>query len=477
MTVYEAEIDLRPYILSITRNWWKIALLVLLAAIVAVAISLIRPKEYEATATILITRTRPSLSLAQQFPTVSEPVDSASRLNAYLSIIKSDELVMNSIEVVKDQLPIEKQNLKEFREMVSISSSGDAILIKATANDPELAARIANEWAEQAVLSINAAYSGEQLPTKIQSQLNEAFIEYDEAQTGLEAFLEASQKSVLQKQLFESETLLNSLTNNQAWQIAYFTQRIQEMDQIISQAEGLRQQLEGGSESRAARIGDAIAVLQVRASAFGINLAPVVIPQSTSEESSATNPVINVATERPQREPVSIDLQYSELSSLTETQENYEPDLENLIALARAEKSKAENILLELSQGILQNQPPDLIQQAATQVQLLTAQLEQVDARENELLSHRDLTWKAYQALAEKETELRNASQASNQVSLATLAVPPQEASSGGLILNTAIAVVISLIVGTVIVMGSYWWRNSVLAPGIERSSPAVDLK
>jgi hypothetical protein len=249
------------------------------------------------------------------------------------------------------------------------------------------------------------------------------------------------------------------------------------MDQIISQAEGLRQQLETGSVSRAAGIGDAIAVLQVRATAFGVSLLPVNILPSTSEETSGSNPVVNVTMEGVLRQPISIDLQINELSSLTETQENYEEDLDSLISLARAEKSKAEEILGELSQGVLQNPPDDLVNQAAIQVQLITSQLENVQARKKELTIHRDLTWRAYQALAEKENELRNSSQASNQLSLATLAVPPQEPSSGGLILNTVIAVVLGLLLGFVVVFGSHWWRTSVLPSRIEASSPAVNLK
>jgi uncharacterized protein involved in exopolysaccharide biosynthesis len=477
MTVYDAEIDLRPYIHSIVRNWWKIGLFVFVSAVIAVLITIRQPKEYEATASLLITRARPSLSLAQEFPTLVEPVDTTSRMNALLSISKSDSLAVQSINKVMDDLPLDLQNIEAFKELVAISNSGDVILVTATANDPELAAKIANAWAEQAVLSINAAYSGEQLPSRILTQLEEAFAEYQTAQTELESFLETSRLSVLERQLLESETLLSNLSNSRAWQIAYFAQRLQNMDQIIAQAEGLKLQLEGGSVSTAAGIGDAIAVLQVRASAFGVSLTHVDLPSSLSEEGEESSPIINVTNGSIPRENFSFDLQIGEFSALSGNQENYERDLDSMISIARSEKSKAEETLQELSQGVLQDQPSELIEQTANQVQLLTAQMENEQAQEKELTSNRDLSWRAYQVLAEKETELRNATQTSNQVSLATQAVPPQNPSSGGLLRNTAIAIVVSLLLGSLVVIGLHWWQTSVLDSGLESTTPAVDLK
>jgi LPS O-antigen subunit length determinant protein (WzzB/FepE family) len=42
MTVYEDEIDLRPYILALIHNWWRIALVVLILASLALAFSLLQ---------------------------------------------------------------------------------------------------------------------------------------------------------------------------------------------------------------------------------------------------------------------------------------------------------------------------------------------------------------------------------------------------------------------------------------------------
>ena len=65
---------------------------------------------------------------------------------------------------------------------------------------------------------------------------------------------------------------------------------------------------------------------------------------------------------------------------------------------------------------------------------------EEETALMNELTSTRDLSWRAYQALAQKETEVRNNLQTSSSVNLASPAVPPIEPTSRGVLRNTAIA-------------------------------------
>ncbi|MCJ7696189.1 MAG: Wzz/FepE/Etk N-terminal domain-containing protein, partial [Anaerolineaceae bacterium] len=86
MSFYDDEIDLRPYINAIRKKWWLIALITILVAAGAFAYSMLQSRNYETGATILLTRTRASLSLANQFPTINEPIDSRSRMDAMLEI-------------------------------------------------------------------------------------------------------------------------------------------------------------------------------------------------------------------------------------------------------------------------------------------------------------------------------------------------------------------------------------------------------
>ena len=441
MTVYDDEIDLRPYITSIIQRWQQILILAVILAVVGVGISLILPRKYESAATILLTRSRPTLSLAEQFPTVNEPVDSSLRMNALLSLAQSDALTMETLNSLGDKLPAEDREIEALKKHVQIGSQGDAIVVTATAKDPILAADIANTWANQVVSAINLAYSGAQLPPEIQTQLASAQIEYQGAQTALETSMQDNQKAFLQARVDEAQNLLDKLTLDRTNQVAYYTQRKGTMDQVENQAAALKQLLQNGSGSAAAGVGDAIAVLKARASVFGAN-------QPNSSPPSAGSEMI-------------INLQLPEAATTGGTPDAYIKDLDNLIQLAKNEMANADENLKNLGQEVIQGQGYDLISQTAAQVQNLQTQLERVQARERELTSQRDLTWKAYQALAQKQTEIKTTVPTSAQVTLAVQAIPPQKPTSRGTIRNVLIAGVLGLIVGVMWVFGAQWWQSS----------------
>ena len=92
-------------------------------------------------------------------------------MNALLSLAQSDTLAMETLKSLGDKLPAEDREIEALKKHVQIGSQGDAIVVTATANDPSLAADIANNWADQVVTAINLAYSGAQLPPEIQTQL------------------------------------------------------------------------------------------------------------------------------------------------------------------------------------------------------------------------------------------------------------------------------------------------------------------
>ena len=70
MTIYEDEIDLRPYINAIVKNWWKIGLLAFALALFVFIFTRLQAYSYQATATILVPHSQLKLSLTNQFPTI-----------------------------------------------------------------------------------------------------------------------------------------------------------------------------------------------------------------------------------------------------------------------------------------------------------------------------------------------------------------------------------------------------------------------
>ncbi len=432
MTFSDDDINLRPYILALVRQWWKIALLVILGAVAAAAFTMTKPVKFESTATILLTSRRATLSLAEQFPTVNDPVDTTSRINAMLSIAQSDSLALQVIQSLGNSLPSTLQNLENFKEVGKVSAGGNLIIVTAAAENPTLAAEIANAWAKEVVQAINQAYSGEQPLAEIQKQGQVVQKQYEAAQAALETAIQENQSGLLKKQIEESEKLFSDLADDRAWLIDYYDGRKQEMQKLLTQAEALKQQIESGSYSTAGNLGDALAVLLARASMLGL-------AQGTAS---------------------SITLQLSDPNALKDTAGNYAADLSVLIKQAEEEKAASETALENLTQSVNKGEGKDQVEAIAVNIQALKAQLERQEARLHELTSERDLAWKAYQAMLEKETEIQNAPQ-NNEVILAIPAIEAQTPAPRGALRNTAMAGAMGLILGVFWVIVVEWWRSS----------------
>ena len=458
MSIYDDEIDLRPYINAIRKKWWLIALVTILTASAALIYGLIQVRNFEASATILLTRTRTSLELADQFPTINEPIDSRSRMEAMLEIAGSDALLVHVMEDIHEQYPENGILREQLESAVEITSSGDTIRFAASNQDPLYAAAIANAWAENAVSAINYAYSGEQLPAEIQLSLVPAQMEYETSQQELEEFLIDNQVDILQKQIVENSALLDELVRDRTWKIAYNVQRKQNMAQIIDRANALKQQLASRNTTLAAGLGEAIAVLRLGSDAFG----EVRIESGTSSSSSifdsellgAVQETVIIGSQQPD---MIYDIQIAELIESVEAGESYQRDLDRIIESAETEKLIAEAALLELAEGSLDIDDDELLVATSERLRNLQSQLENEKAQLNELTSTRNLTWDAYQALAQKETEVRNNLQTSSSVTLASPAVPPVEPISRGVLRNTALGAAVGFFLSLIWVLGSVW--------------------
>jgi uncharacterized protein involved in exopolysaccharide biosynthesis len=468
MSIYEDEIDLRPYILALIRTWWRIALIAFLAALVALGFSLLQSKEYVSTATILLTRSRASLNLAEQFPTITENIyDASSRMDALLSLAKSDAIASETLLLIGDKLPEDNRKLESIKSKIAVSNKGDSIWISASAENPELAAEIANAWAGQTVLTLNRAYSGDQPLAAIQSRLTAANQDYENAQSALEAFIQNNRITLLEKKIDEATNSLSEAINDRAWQISYYYNRKQSMQDLKVKAEALKQQLSSGNRSSAGSIGDAIALLNMHSNAFGLGETSNARALWLSETSDKAVP--------DNASRMTYNLQLTELSSLDDTASSYADDLDPIIQQADAEISKADKALSDSYQDLFQGASSDLVDAIGVQIQQLETQLESEQARQRELTSARDLTWEAYQALVQKQTEIENTPQTNSQVTLASQAIPPQKPTPRGALRNTLVAGVLGGFLGVFWVLGSMWWKTLDQSSRPEKPLTMVD--
>jgi capsular polysaccharide biosynthesis protein len=368
---------------------------------------------------------------------------------------------------VAEKLPADERELEAIKDHVEVTEKGDSILVSASAETPDLAVEIANTWARQAVLAINQAYSGDQPLTEIQSQLVSARNDYEDAQSTLESFIKVNQITLLEKKIDEAKNLLSEAVNDSAWQVSYYYNRKQSLQDLKVKAKALKQQLGSGKSSSAGSIGDAIALLSLHSNAFGIGEASSARALWLDQTSDKAIPD-NAAR-------MTFDLQLTELRSLNDTPASYAEDLDRIIQQADAEISSAKQALSNLHQNLFQGEGSDVIEATAAQIQDLQNQLEVEQARQRELSSNRDLAWEAYQALTQKVTEIKNSSQVSNQVTLASLAITPQKPASRGTMRNTLIAGMLGVVGGTFWVFGSMWWKSVEQPIEAETSISAAD--
>jgi uncharacterized protein involved in exopolysaccharide biosynthesis len=434
MTIYEDEIDLRPYINILIKNWWKIGIFAVLLASLVFVFTILQPPSYQATATMLLPRSQLQLSLADQFPTVVDAGDSRSRMEAYLTIAQSDAIAQQVYQAFEDVFP-EGYTITSLRNNVEISNTGDAILIAVTAPTAQLAADVANEWANNTVQAINLAYSGEQPLEEIQLQIAAADEKYLKTQQELETFIETNPITEIQTMLEIAETALQSYKTDQTWQIDYLYQQRQHYTQLSDLANFIKNQVENGNASTAGDVGDALAIMNARAGNF-----------------STYTPSLAYV-------PSDFSIQITDPVALLDTSSNYTRDMEALIQLS---EEASQQIDQEIS-ATTESASPSVDETLTTEIQTLKAQLESLTARERELTSERDFAWDTYQVLLQKETEIKTTAQTSAVVTFASPAIPPSEPESNQTLMKTALAGIMGAMIGALWFIARLWWQSSQL--------------
>lgn len=462
MTLYDDEIDLRPYILQLIKKWWMIAIFAAVVGLAAFLYSFLQPRTYESTANILITHSQAVLRVADQFPTINQPTDNGSRLAAYLTLAQDDSIAEQTVQSMGSQLPQDFRDPKSIKGSISLASQGDLIQVTASGSTPTLASQIANTWARVTVQAINLAYKGEQPLSDIQNQKQVAQKDYNDAQAKLESFLQNNQIDLLKKKIDEANIMLTSLMNNRAWQINFYSQRKQDMQSMAAQADALKQQLTAGNASKAGNVGDALAVLNARATALGLYQEPLTsINTYANNTKNQPNDGTNASSfSSTPRQGLTLNLQLLQPGDLVDSSANNAADLDKIIQQAKLEETNADTALASLAKDESLGTNSDLVNQAAANLSSLQAQLENAQSQQRELTSKRDVTWKAYQAIFQKETEIVSSPQTGNEVNIVGTALPSDQPAPRGTVKNTLIGAMAGLALGVFLVLGLTWWKS-----------------
>ena len=254
--------------------------------------------------------------------------------------------------------------------------------------------------------------------------------------------------------------------------LAYYASHKTELEKLKMQAEALHAQLGEGNQSAAGNGGDALAVFLARAQAFNIKTPPSLQLSVTDINALQSNPAGYASDMETiiQQIEAEIEKTDNEMQSLSETlaaggDYQYYDSLEAENPLYQAGLDSLNQItnleLASIPEESLNGTPlAQQIEQVSTEIQSLQAQLEQEQATQRQLTSERDLAEKAYQALRVKETEIRTGAQTSNEVVLASKAVPPLVPDSRGTLTNTLLAGMVGGTLAVVWVFASEWWES-----------------
>lgn len=442
MSLFEDDIDLRPYLQALLKRWWWIALGGLLLAIGVFLFTYLQPRAYETRAIILLTRDQYQLELAEQFTTIQNPQERRTLIDSYSTIARSGAIAQQVLNSLPASAAQQYENLEMLQKTVSISSSGETILVTARASSPAQAAELANIWAAVTVQAINAAYNESRSLAEIQSQIQASQEAYQQAQDELIDFLAASPIIFLDHEL-----------QNANWQLAYHYARLKNLTQLADQTRALQSQLQSGSQSDAGALGDALAVLYSRALTFSGSEAyrDVTHPAYPEEINPISAPTLELASAN-SYSTAPFELQISDPDALLDSPSSYAADIESLLTLLEAEMVSHQSTIQELLAGTQDHL-------SGSAIQSLQAELESALSRQQQLVSDRDLAWQTYQALRQKEVELLTSASTNTQVSIASQAVPLETAVSRQTGTKTLIGGVLGVVLVAGWILAKQWWQ------------------
>ena len=428
----EDEIDLREYIAVLIKYWRWIVAASVLAAVIAFVVSSFLPRTYEATASVIILKSKTEVSFD---PKIQTTVDDQSTQKDYQStlvgLVTSGEVAGTVFEQNRNMLPPKIQNVADLLKRVDGSNTGDIITITVSDTDPVRAAQLADAWAETYVSYVNQLYGNQTTPllVEVQSQATKAEHAYKSAQAKLEDFLKDNRISALQREIAVRQGHAKSLLNEKYNLLA-------QIDSWMDDALSIRLHVASGKTTA----GDALAffMLQRRALArsadAGSQLQLQVSPADFSGASVTVGDVDGlIDTLQKRREEIGQEIQAMENASSDQNTavSSTGTELESYIAAIDAE------------------------------VAALQSELEYQTARKKELQQTRDLAWDNFTTLQRKQAELQLSSQISDsQVRLAAGALVPDKPVSPKRMMNTAIAGVLALMLSVFVVFAWEYWRN-----------------
>jgi len=422
--LYE-EIDLRPYVVALFRNWMWIVGAGVVGAVVAFGLSTLLPATYEATALVALTETRPTAWFleVEQFDPRYNPGSHDQPLQAYQDLAASDEILRRLLDEVGSDLP-ELSTVQRLRPLLEVEPGEHPSLLRLIVRhgDPEVAAEVANSWASLFVSWAGDIYSesGEDQLAFFETQMGQAEERLEAAEAELIAFQARNRSAIFENQLESlGEAQRDYLDEQQS--IRFLLQDIRD----------LRNQLAEASENGVVSFADELTALSLQLQAYD----------------AQTN--------------AQLQFQVSAAESLTG--KSRQEQVRYLDGLSITLGARIEEIEGELSQL-----EPEILR--------LQEEIAAGNREERRLQRQLSVADETYVALAKRVGQERISIEDNRgQVRLASRAAVPLRPAGPGLIINTTVGGILGALVAVAVVVVIKWWREeggSVGAENVEEGTP-----
>ncbi len=402
-------IDLRPYVEAILRRWWVILGAVLAGILVAVLLQYTQ-NSYQATALVAVTEPTQQLQFDAR---ITNSVDMNALLPAYPELALSDEVLTILLAQATELSADEIAYLPQLADMLDATKGADPRLVRLTAHadSPQLAADLANAWAETFVTFVEAIHqvSGGDVEF-FTTQLAETNAQLEAAERALVDFQSGSRMGIVDNELLSLTTLQATYLGDQ-----------RRLNLALEDIRALRRRIEAGE-------GDIITWAdQLTALMLQIRVYETVAP--TPESAGA------------------VQLQLNSQQDLTTSQRTAQLRLlDELAQSAEQSLSEIDVKLLELEAPIfaLQREKQDIFHQF------------------EKLVRNRDVAKETYLTLARKIDEVRIQSEDTDSgvktISLAAVPLKPQRAN---IFITAAMASLAGLLLSIFVILILDWWKNS----------------
>ena len=486
--MYEQENYLRYYLQLALAYWRLIVAAVVIAGASAFIITSMRDHVYEARATVAMLRSRTEVELDPRIRTLQEGVSTTAREEGLVALVQSNQVARQVLDDVGEHLDPEAQQLTSLRDMVEANITGDLVNISVRHSDPEVAAEIANSWAQAYEEYVNSVYANTAiLPgSNTAAQVETARGTYEAAQERLEAFIAEDPLRTLQRQIAVREALLTGyqdtlidmrvkpVTTDQAILDSYYAE-LQQVDGWLADARSLLQQVQGSSGTTASDVGNAVAFVLLQGKISSSEPPSIVQQEGASSIVVGTNSnpmALQIDVGSALAEGVSSNDVNGLIQTLENRREATIERISNLQTTISGGDAPENEIVVDYSQ--LEQQ----ITAIEEEISALESEVEAQTALRQDLQQARDRSWDTYQVLVGRqvEEEITSGSPAA-EVRIADLAVVPTEPVGRGVIRNTLLAGTVAFMFAIGVILLVDWWTWDQPAIGEQEPVPQSGMQ